>query len=838
MRYNEAIFGEKLQIYMDSQRQNKGYVIGTMNNTLSAGFKSGAFPNNTELPEDIFYWQIGADSPYNGYSYAARIGVSGAYQWVPFIERNQDNLAIYCTAGRGKVDEDYNVTDSGTYNTYYNNDRITFSQSAFKTTGITDPLWFFNESLPTTTNPNGYYDAAPIIADFDYNNVILVIYINGNQTLDTFIKNNNNGTKITEIAYRMYCGERDSSTTIEDTTYPYKMRQLIFSENYTETGSNRILSGGNGYNAGAIRTDHRYPTPTFIKANAWYDQDEFIKMGAMGGNTGRTVLFQNSITTSSNITSISNPSFWRDLSKWDFDNNGWFLKMSGDNKYSEEDFNYIRGLIAWLGFWFTDGGTYIDEETGFQVFRYNSLLGEDANNAPVASAIPDHVYQAVIEDGTTTGEFIELRIAKDNEQSKWGKDWREKNGYEGKTHGGDRPKPDPAKNPLTSKQPGFSLAIDNGSINYTLTKTDWRQIWNDIYGGSKSNWKNLIEGLSLYGANPLNAILNYRWYPFLLKGTQTAPIRLGATIVRPRVHKYSYIDDNSEAYYTAYGSLFVGDWSGFDINFINTKKTKCRLFLPWYGFYELPMTLVLTSNIQIEFAYNLPDDNGLWIIKFNGSVYDYVECQPFIELPITGDNSLQIAAAKAQRNLSIAMTAGAAVAGALIGGAAGLTQGVIASGFGTAADVAEQGILGTVRALSGDAFYSQIGMAAGGALAGAAVPLATGGVKAANTVMQSALQIGTLSTNVPVHSSGSDTTFLHLQNTPLIEFYTNDTIDGFNESQYKLKTGIACDMWKTTSAMPDDTLLAATGTADMDTSGMTLAEVQELNQILQNGFYK
>mgnify|MGYP003537427294 CR=1 FL=1 len=73
---------------------------------------------------------------------------------------------------------------------------------------------------------------------------------------------------------------------------------------------------------------------------------------------------------------------------------------------------------------------------------------------------------------------------------------------------------------------------------------------------------------------------------------------------------------------------------------------------------------------------------------------------------------------------------------------------------------------------------------------------------------------------------------------PFIEFFTNNLIEDYSESQYKLKVGIACDMWKTTSAMPDDTLLKTAGIADMDTSGMTLAEIQELNQILQSGFYK
>jgi hypothetical protein len=38
--------------------------------------------------------------------------------------------------------------------------------------------------------------------------------------------------------------------------------------------------------------------------------------------------------------------------------------------------------------------------------------------------------------------------------------------------------------------------------------------------------------------------------------------------------------------------------------------------------------------------------------------------------------------------------------------------------------------------------------------------------------------------------------------------------------------------------MLDDTLLATTGIGNMNTSGMEIDEVKELNSILQAGFYK
>ena len=34
-------------------------------------------------------------------------------------------------------------------------------------------------------------------------------------------------------------------------------------------------------------------------------------------------------------------------------------------------------------------------------------------------------------------------------------------------------------------------------------------------------------------------------------------------------------------------------------NFVESKKTKCRVFLPFYGFYELPMSLMMKKELGV-----------------------------------------------------------------------------------------------------------------------------------------------------------------------------------------------------------------------------------------------
>jgi len=107
-----------------------------------------------------------------------------------------------------------------------------------------------------------------------------------------------------------------------------------------------------------------------------------------------------------------------------------------------------------------------------------------------------------------------------------------------------------------------------------------------------------------------------------------------------------------------------------------------------------------------------------------------------------------------------------------------------------------------------------------------------------NKITNLSRTLGNLQINVPTHGASDATTFLNLGMEPYIIIYTPKTIDDYNEGEYKLKVGIACDRWTTAEKMPNDSLLKAGGMANMSTSGMELAEIQELNDILQSGFYK
>lgn len=390
--------------------------------------------------------------------------------------------------------------------------------------------------------------------------------------------------------------------------------------------------------------------------------------------------------------------------------------------------------------------------------------------------------------------------------------------------------PTPSSEPVKPQRPGFSLAAA-GCQTYAISNPEFEEIWDDIYDRGEAKWEELLNGLALFGANPLNAILAYRWMPFSLITTpQESNIILGNTVVNSS-HRYSVITDYN-AFYKQDGVFNYAH----EKNFINSKHCKCRVWLPFYGFVELPMTQVLSKEIEIAFQYNAPDDIGVWIISFDNVIYDYYECAPYIEIPITGDNSRQIAIAKQQQAINTALTIGGAVLTIGAGVAAGLPG--ISAFAGMAADAG--GLVGGVQALgwlASEAPLEAAGMIGGLGTIGRGIQTAA---KAGSQVVQSmtntANQIGTLATNVPTKAGAAATTFLHLPMKPYIQFYTNTLMETANISEYKKTVGIACEQWSSISSMPENSLLCISKPT-FDTSGMTQNEVNMLVNAL-NGFFK
>lgn len=451
----------------------------------------------------------------------------------------------------------------------------------------------------------------------------------------------------------------------------------------------------------------------------------------------------------------------------------------------------------------------------------------------------EKTFLGILKNGVGYGDYS--NGAKNREQDQWNWDSMEENTYDPENP----PSPiEPGDDPAASGDPLLPVGLEwtlagAGTGIWALTPSNITQIWDDIFGQDIN--------VKQFGDNPMNAILSLEWTPFVWEGGTPGPVILGSTIVNP-AHTYPKIATVSHAEVHGYGQMRFE----YNKNFYNSRNIQARLFLPFYGYYELPAAQLLSSQLRVDFYYNIPDELGTYIISYDKVIYDFVECNCKIEIPVTGSNAAAIKENKKQQALSIAtqvasMAATVATTGLGFGlSGAGSTLAAVYSGAGNITDT-----IASIPWLEGAEFTSVL---AGGAAIGAgAGSLGKQGIGAYNTVNNAKIQRAALRTNLPYHGSASQTTFLHMSMTPYVQIFKNAIISGLTTSEggtikeelggtskaeYMLKVGHACDTFATIDKMPADSLLQTTGMANMSTEGMELAEVNELNAILQSGFYK
>lgn len=476
--------------------------------------------------------------------------------------------------------------------------------------------------------------------------------------------------------------------------------------------------------------------------------------------------------------------------------------------------DYIMKQIAYLGF----------------PFMYDPALADRGQIGDNGVYLPEFN-----EEGITTGNYAEGRAALRLPNSEW-VDGRTGSGYDPTSSDG----PTPSGNPMLPVGLEFTLA-DNGTGIWALTPSNIYEVLDDIFGSKMK--------AEVFGNNPMNAILSLKWTPFEWTpgGTQDVkPVVLGNQVVNP-LHSYPMIKTVSQAEKHGYGTIKFN----FDKNFYNARNMQARLFLPFYGYYALPTAQLLSSELRVDFYYDVPDELGVYVISYNDVIYDFVECSIDIDVPLTGSNAAAISQSKRAEALQIATqvasTALTTMAFVGTGGLSGVSQFISMSKDAGSLVGGLQSLPYLYEAAPREAINQVAGLTTAATLTGGT---ATG---IAGAITNGKIQRANLRTNLPYHGSALQTTFLHMSMKPYVQIFKNTIMSGLttqdggtvkvklggeDEAQYKLKVGHACDVWKTVNAMPDNSLLQATGLADTDTTGMELSEVQELNAILQSGFFK
>ena len=488
-------------------------------------------------------------------------------------------------------------------------------------------------------------------------------------------------------------------------------------------------------------------------------------------------------------------------------------------KYTEDEFREaVRHSLACFGMFFADSV---------------GVAQEGKLDDP-------EMHLGTIVNGVGYGDYTSG--ADNRKQPQWNWDSMSENDYDPTNP------PEPGDDPAASSDPmlpvglSWTLATAGGAI-WALDNLDIKQVWKDIFGKDIK--------LKDFGNNPMNAILSLEWTPFIWSSETSGPVVLGSQVVNPN-HVYPLIETFETAEKHASGQMKFE----YNKNFYNSRNIQARLFLPFYGYYELPAAQLLSSQLRLDFYYNVPDELGVYIISYDKVIYDFVECSCKIDIPLTGSNAAAIKENKKQQALSIATQVATTAATIGIGYSSmkGLNQAL--SHVANGVDVLAEETLGYDGGLEVETYLGSKGSGRGMNVGTIASGISAGvgaGINIYNTVNQGRIQRAALKTNLPYHGSALQTTFLHMSMKPYVQIFKNAIMDGFttqdgdtikeelggtSKEQYMLKVGHACNEFTTLDKMLENSLLQTTGCANLSSAGMEITEYQELNSILQSGFYK
>lgn len=199
---------------------------------------------------------------------------------------------------------------------------------------------------------------------------------------------------------------------------------------------------------------------------------------------------------------------------------------------------------------------------------------------------------------------------------------------------------------------------------YAMNASSVLQLSDFLWNADETTIDDIINSLKLFGANPVNAIMSLRLYPFDV-GTMAGSLD-AEKIILGRVDTDVYglkLTNNANAIIDL-GKLYIaahfGDFRDY------SPYSAYNLYIPFIGTVSLNPNDYLNRMISIKMIVDITTGKATAIIYANGIPMQYLDGMIAIEIPITSENMGQTANAIIG---AVGSTAGALVTGNIVGAA-------------------------------------------------------------------------------------------------------------------------------------------------------------------------
>ena len=199
---------------------------------------------------------------------------------------------------------------------------------------------------------------------------------------------------------------------------------------------------------------------------------------------------------------------------------------------------------------------------------------------------------------------------------------------------------------------------------FAMSASSVLQLSDFLWNADETTIDDIINSLKLFGANPVNAIMSLRLYPFDV-GTMAGSLD-AEKIILGRVDTEVYglkLTNNANAIIDL-GKLYIaahfGDFRDY------SPYSAYNLYIPFIGTVSLNPNDYLNRMISIKMIIDITTGKATAIIYANGIPMQYLDGMIAIEIPITSENMGQTANAIIG---AVGSTAGALVTGNIVGAA-------------------------------------------------------------------------------------------------------------------------------------------------------------------------
>ena len=226
---------------------------------------------------------------------------------------------------------------------------------------------------------------------------------------------------------------------------------------------------------------------------------------------------------------------------------------------------------------------------------------------------------------------------------------------------------------------------------YSMNMQEVISLNDELWTNDEDWYMALLEGLRLWGADPMQAVMSLRLYPFdvaIATGSSTGQnaIKFGRVTMNTMAPKLNVnatvILDLGETWINVENLGLYGDFRDY------APYTDVSLYIPFIGIVKIDINNFMNTVMRIKMTVDITTGACTAVIYSGKMPYMYIPGNIAVEIPITLDSMTDIAVTVLGATMGIAAGAALGVGGALAAGAIsipnpGFVKEGIGSGLGT-----------------------------------------------------------------------------------------------------------------------------------------------------------